>query len=516
MMSRDLSFLSVLLVIVGCMPAGVQGGSNANDRSSGGDQGEVLLTGAMIVSPDGNYIVAQRNQTSILVDLAKQVGREFPQQFDRFVFTKSGSRGYAVLSDHTTVAAYDLAAFKELWRVHPSFETAAGVSLAKLSGDDTQLVLGDQSRLFVLNAADGKEQTIIDVGSQPTELAWIPGSNQALVLGTTSWTDHVPGTTMLQVDFSSGSSKTTLVQNCSAPIVVTPDATRAFVSPTFCEEAGSNSGAAQWTNPDPVSVIDLAPTGPNFIKNLPGFGPVALDPAGNRLIAYLDTQRMDASLFDDRQQVPSLTGPRYYILIIDPQALSLRLAPVGDELPRFALARDGHTLIVDATVQQVRGEAKVSVSIDSSGHITADLHIFGSVGSPLGAFDTETAQYRTIAGAGASLDRFVQLADAKHVYTLRTTADGMGGDLYRVDLDALRATSLGKSLRDIGLLADQTTLVLRERLPAAKVPTSAGYDWYRREQFCLSVDGVTCGVAIEFQDSVPFQSGGNCVDYHDC
>jgi hypothetical protein len=77
-------------------------------------------------------------------------------------------------------------------------------------------------------------------------------------------------------------------------------------------------------------------------------------------------------------------------------------------------------------------------------------------------------------------------------------------------------TGLGKSLRDIGLLADEATLVLRERLPAAKVQTSTGFDWYRREQFCLSSDGVVCELTIEFQDSVPFQSGPACTDYHDC
>lgn len=194
-MIKVLSWIS--LGLFACAPVAIQGGSNANDRSAGGEQGEIVLTGAMIVSPDGNYIAAQRNQTSVVVNL--------------------------------------------------------------------------KARLE-----------------------------------------------------------------------------------------------------------------PNFIKNLPGFGPVALDAGATRLIAYLDTQRMDPSMFDDPSQVPSLSGPRYYILVIDPTALSYTLAPIGDDLPRFALSRDGHTLLVDATVQQVRGDAKMQVSVDSSGNFTANVSLFGTRAHPWG------------------------------------------------------------------------------------------------------------------------------------
>ena len=75
---------------------------------------------------------------------------------------------------------------------------------------------------------------------------------------------------------------------------------------------------------------------------------------------------------------------------------------------------------------------------------------------------------------------------------------------------------LGKSLRDIGLLADGKTRVLRERLPAVQVQTSTGFDWYRHERYCFSLDGITCIDSVEFQDSKPFQSGKACTDYHDC
>jgi len=498
------------------MPAGIQGGSNANDRSNGGDQGETLLTGAMIVSPDGKYIIAQRNQTSVLVNLPGKTARELPTQIDRFVFAKASDQGFAVLSDHVTVVAYDLKTQAELWRAAPSFESSAGATLERLTDDDTLLILGDQDRLLLFDAQSGRPSGIVAIGSVPTELSFVPGTSTALVLGTTRWGDHQPQTDLVETNLVSQASKNAVIPNCSAPIVINPEGTRAFVSPTFCSEGTSSSSGAQWTNPDPVSVVDVTPDTPTFVKNLPGFGPVAIDSAGSRVIAYLDVERMDASMFDDKSKVPSATSPRYHILTIDPVTLDYDLAPVGDLLPRFVLTKDGHTLLVDATVQLIRGEAKLQATIDSSGKFTVDVKLFGSISSQLGLFDTLTQQFQSISGSAASLDRFVQLADAATVYTLKMTSDGLGGDLYRIDMGLKSATSLGTSLRDIGLLADGKTLVLRERLPAVQVQTSAGSDWYRRERFCLSLDGSACQVSIDFQDSVPFQSGPTCTSYHDC
>src|SRR5216683_3668033 len=101
-------FAYLALFVAGCARPVVEGGSNANDRSNGGEQGEVLLTGAMVVSPDGNFALAQRNTTSVLVDVQGKTARELPEQVDRFVFAKMGTRAIAVLADHVTVVAYEL------------------------------------------------------------------------------------------------------------------------------------------------------------------------------------------------------------------------------------------------------------------------------------------------------------------------------------------------------------------------------------------------------------------------
>jgi hypothetical protein len=102
------------------------------------------------------------------------------------------------------------------------------------------------------------------------------------------------------------------------------------------------------------------------------------------------------------------------------------------------------------------------------------------------------------------------------VFTLADRSDGMGGDLYRIDVPARTTASLNRSLRDIGLLPDGATLLLRERLPAVKVQTGNRIDWYRRERYWLSVDGINATWSLDYQDAKPFQSGPQCTSYHDC
>jgi hypothetical protein len=241
-----------------------------------------------------------------------------------------------------------------------------------------------------------------------------------------------------------------------------------------------------------------------------------MDAAAQRAVAYLDVERMDETMFDDPTLIPSRTGARYHIMTINPQTLDYQLSPVGSVLPRFALTKQGNALLVDATVERQRTEASFKATFDPKTGLNVKFKLFGNNDSLFGLFDLDTQTYTSITGPAASLDRFVQTADEKSVYTLKLRLDGAGGDLYRIDLAEKKSTSLSMSLRDIGLLADGKTLVLRERLPALKVETSATISWYRRERYCFSVDGAACSVSIEFQDSKPFQTGPQCTDYHDC
>ena len=508
-------FLSASALFMACTYPTVQGGANANDRSGGGEQGEQLLTGAMVVSPDGKFAVMQRNQTSVLFDIEAMTAKEMPEQVDRLVFAKSGKGFIAVMKSDREIVSYALPGADELWRATVDFHS--GPTLARLSDDDKHLVFGDDSSLIVLDAADGEVRGTLPMDSDPRELSFVPGGDHALVVGQTSWPEHKPSTPVVDVNLVSLKYVPITIPNCTAPIAVLPDASRAFVSPTFCEESAASTPEQKWTNPDPVSVIDLTTDGPAFLENLPGFGPVSMNEKGSLVVAYLDVKRMDPAMFKDPEQIPSKTGKRYHLMTIDPKSLAFQLTPIGDALPRFVLSRDGESLLVDATVTQARGEATLTATLDSSGKVTVEVEVFGSKSALFGSFDLGTKKFVSFDGAPASLDRFVQMGDAQRVFTLKMRTDGMGGDLFRIDLDAKEAVSLDRQLRDVGLLPDGKTLLLRERLPAVDIMVGANHNWYRRERYVLSFDGITAEASFDFQDSLPFQSGsGECVDYHDC
>jgi hypothetical protein len=476
--------------LVGCADVGdptqgTQGGANTNDRSSGGDEGEKLLTGAMTISPNGKYIIAARSDLSILVDVDAQTSQELALRADRWVFSKTRDVAYAMLQNRAGVVAIDLATGEELWKVMPAFIATDGATLAKVTNDDQTLVVGDYERVFFIDAKDGNIRATAKVGQRPVDLEILPNGQKAVVVGSTSWASGKPLTPVSLVDLTTHASSSIEIPNCASPIAVAPSGTRVMISPTFCTPESSGSAAPQggWTSPDPVSMIDVdATTGSlKFIKNLPGFGPVAQ--LGNgKAVAYLDMKRIDRSMFDDQSQIPSDGGPQFHLMTIDPTSMTFDLAPIGNALPRFAASKDGHSLLVDASVTMTRSEATAKISFDGQS-IKAEVGVFSDAsGSLFGVFDTTTKVYTPFSGAKASLDRFVQTADGSKVFTLEGELLG-DANLYSVDLQARTSIDTGRDLRDIGILADGR-LVLRIRLEME--------GRFPREEFCFSLDGSTC------------------------
>lgn len=474
------------------------GGANANDRSdSTASEGDKLETGAMAVSPSGAYIVARRNTTTLIVDVHKQTLVELDLIGERFVFSKTREVVYVVLANLEGVVALDLATTKELWRTMPAFRSNAGAYLARVTDDDGTLLVADYDRLFFMDPKTGDIRTTVKVGDQPVDLELLPGDRGALVVAQTRWENGGPHTPVSLVTVSNTPAVSTIdVPNCAAPISVVGQGERALLSPTFCTPSAELQKQG-WKNPDPVSVIDVdAGKGSlSFVRNLPGFGPVAMLASG-QAVAYLDTKRIDPLMFDDKTQIPPADGPQYHLMMINPQSLAFDLHAIGATLPRFAPAKDGRSLLVDASVSVVRSEASASFSIDSSGKISAEVKgAFGDTsGSLFGVFDLTTKTYVPFAGPAASLDRFVQLGDGSRVFTLKD--NGRGGDLFGIDVGARTSFDLGMSLRDIGILPDGVTLVLRIRL----TPTADGY---LREEFCISQDGRTCTAEIQYKSPVP-------------
>lgn len=490
-------------------PTATEGGSvAANDRTDTARNGEKLLTGDMIVSPTGGYAVLQRNSVSVVVDVARGTARELPFQASRFLFAASSATGFAI-DPAGAVAAVDLTTLQMLWRTTLS---TGDVTLFRLSPDDRALVVALADRVVALDAAAGQKRGDVAVTSRPTYLAFAPG--RAIVVGTTRWSDHKPATSLTSIDLGSGAAVGVAaldIPNCEAPLVLLPDGSRGFLSPTYCEEAVPANVQKTWTNPDPVSVIDVGVAGLTFVKNLPGFGPVALNSRADKIVAYLDAKRVDRSMFDDQSLIPSKDADPYHLLAIDPRTLKLTLFPIGQELPRFAMSIDGRGLLVDASVHVFRAQAKASVKVGPDGVSITASGAFGS-DAPFGYFDLDAGKFTAFTGPQVGLDRFVQSVDG-HVYALRTRSDGLGGDLFGVDVARHLTTDLGMSLRDIGIMADKRTLLLRIRLPAAAINGSL----YTREQVCFSTDGHACSTTIEYQSPTPLPGGpASCAGGHDC
>lgn len=502
----------------GCLPTGTveEGGANANDRTFAGEQGEELLTGAMEISPNGNFVVLQRNTITVILDVKKGAYTELAGQFARVAMSKNEDVAYAIMMTGELVAL-DLATGVERWR--DANNPYAGASILKLTDDDKNLVAVIGNYATIVDPTTGKQRVTAILDGSATFGTVLPKANKVAIVGETSWPDHKPSTPVTLMDLASGDTVTTTIPNCSAPIAVVNEERRLLVSPTFCEEGRDSDPDDKWTNPDPVSVLDLSESGElTFLKNLPGFGPVALSPDGSRAVAYLDTKRVDKAMFDDPSLIPSSSGPEYHIMVIDPKTLAYSVSPIGDGLPRFAMSRDGKGLLVDSSVKVItRAEASASAGISIgptgiSGQIDADVSVFQE-NTPFGYFDLDALTFTGFQGPQAGLDRFVQLGDMNTVITLQKRDDGLGGIPFLIDLSANSTVALGGNygtgVRDIGLLPDGKTILLRFRQPAAQIGTQL----FARETYCLSLDGLACiSGQIEYQASVSFAS----VETNDC
>ena len=488
--TRSLLLGAVSLLGVACGPAvsggdggDGEGGANANDRSSGGEVGAVFGAAGpeLVVSPSGRFVVTASRRTPTIHDLETETSIELSFLADRVVFSRTREVAYVVKSRLSGVVAIDLATGAELWSSTPALSTSAGSFLAKVTADDRALLLGDYDRVLVLDAQTGEVRGARKVGAMPVDVEILPDQRHAVAVGSTRWDAVGPHTPVSLFDFEGRVSVTIDVPNCAAPIVVLPGGDRALLSPTFCEAGkGPTAGSPPDAPPpprDPVSVIDIDVTAVGgalrFVKNLPGFGPVALLPDA-RAVAYVDRDRVEAPMFDDPSQIPPKDGPKHYLMVIEPRSMRFDLHPIGEALPRFAASRDGRALLVDATVSLAR-EGEVKVTFGPSGvRAEASAGVFGQQ-ALFGTFDLDTRRYAPFAGPAVSLDRFVQ-QEGGRVFALNATT---GGGLFAIDLAARTSEDLGRKAHDVGLLPDGRTLVL-----------------WTSDGLCLSQDGASCTKTI--------------------
>src|SRR4029078_8758241 len=93
-----------------------------------------------------------------------------------------------------------------------------------------------------------------------------PDGRRALVVTHEAWSSDkipLPTSKVTVLALSDGKTHAFDVPNCASTLAITPDGTRAFLSPTSCQL-------------DPVSLLDLTQDTEAWVRNLPGFGPLAM------------------------------------------------------------------------------------------------------------------------------------------------------------------------------------------------------------------------------------------------
>jgi hypothetical protein len=211
--------------------------------------------------------------------------------------------------------------------------------------------------------------------------------------------------------------KTIIIPNCSSELTLTPDGARAFLAPTSCAK-------------DPVSVIDLVES--RFVRNLPGFGPVAMSPSGETAIAFINMNNVDEELFDHPAQIPSKEQGIFHLMLINVSDLSFKTLPLGDVLPRYALTPDGQMLLIDDAYTLYSGEARVRL------------------------LDVDTLDINDVEGPGVQLRHFVLTSDSKRALLIDE-------HLYELSLEERRVDKINLNIKPtrLNLTPNDQRLIIR-------------------------------------------------------
>jgi hypothetical protein len=404
----------------------LSGGANRNQSSPGNmDQGVDLGQGNIAVHPrSGSFIARVEGGGTIHghVDGSwKEVDLDFPE---RLAFAPRRDLVYvASQSGGGTLVAYDLKQDEPLWQANSSLAAAPEVDWAieesnwpwlQVSDDDEHLVVIERQRLEVRSTSDGAR---LGGWTAPSEIVDVDLSHD----GTKAYV-VTDGAEPMQTRFFTLSvpdmERTAIsVPNCAAPLAIEPRGKYGFMAPTRC-------------NADPVSVIDLEQG--EFVRNLPGFGPVALAGKGRLGVAFVDLADLDESLFLDTDPRPE-GDRRYHLMLIDTQTLEFEFAELGDTLPRYAPTPDGKLLLLDHDSWYEDEQVRL--------------------------FDIESKTFETLVGPAVQLDAFVITQDSKRAFALDR-------GVFELDFAEAIVSSLPLALvpSSLNITPDDTMLLMREEL----------------------------------------------------
>ena len=272
--------------------------------------------------------------------------------------------------------------------------------LSNIPTNDWQEVFYNPQQCSVSNAygipagSSGCEVAIVDLATNEVWVEHFPFAIRDIdfsparpdVLFTYSrWVGNQPVAT---VDFYSPASRAFQAKldfsNCADELVVDPASDLAILAPTSC-------------NKDPISIIDLEQR--QFVKNLPGFGPVLISRDGSTAVGFTRKENMEQEwdYFDQQLKVG--------LIVVDLATLVWKIVDHGDKEPAYTISPNGKHLYLyhDQYSWEKNSEGKFEMVPVSPG---------------LSQIDLADMKVHRMAHDGFNLDRFVWSKDGHQMYVL--------------------------------------------------------------------------------------------------
>jgi hypothetical protein len=420
--SRALLLLAA--VVGGCNLGGLNDGVRAPGDQPGGVQ---LALGDIAVAPDGSYFLFERGDQLAVGWVGTEDVEVLPVTSPARLAFAQGEHVVYVTTELGELHAVDVDELRIDWTAYTGMTVDPKLVASK---DGSRVAVGSQRSVSLYAAADGAHVADRELAYDLVDLEILPDDARLLAVESHRWpTEDAPATTVHVIELEAGVSRDFEVPNCSDDIIVPKNGELALLAPTFCSK-------------DPISYVDLTEGEEHFVRNLPGFGPVALGPDGNTAVGFLDMQALDESLFEDPNDIPS-AETRYHLMVIDTDDLSYEFHAYGNELPRYAMTPDGRILLVD---EALADNARL--------------------------FDLESGEYQDITGPLRSFEQLGFSKDATRAYVLSdlvahaATSGGVWMDYQLYGLDIAEGTSrlLPTTFRprNVNVSPDDERLFLRE------------------------------------------------------
>lgn len=421
------SRLGVLAGVPAVLASGSPGGANQGGAAPGsGDKGIAVGLGQLAVDPTGRYYLSEQDKKLVLGDLREKTSRalaDVPTP-DRLAFFEGARTGIFVVSKGTgELLAYDIDGKQIVFRVPLS-----GVVGMRTVPGTANLLLWTAGDLHVVDGLTGKTlaKHSLTGDARIEDVDVVADGSRVVVTHATVWTgegqEAIPAA---RVDILASADLSALcnlsARTCASELVLSTDGGRAFLAPTTCAK-------------DPVTVLDVSAEC-KVIKQLAGFGPVALSPDGATAVAFLDRDTKDPNAPPVPDDVKA-SDSRYHLSFIDTATLEYTTYPVGGSLPRYALSTDGSLVLLDA-------------------QLSADN---------VKILDIEARALRTVSGPHTLLEQFVLLPDGQSIYTL--TGEGE----YKVELSTKEGVATGS--RNTNLLRVDLAAATSKKLDVAFTPAS--------------------------------------------